>query len=70
MQSGAASSRERERVWLATSYRDCYACTECSWTYSNPLILTEQQHDAAQVRQRFDEHICNQHIPLKKFNWG
>jgi len=33
-------------------------------------MLTEQQHDAAQVRQRFDEHICNQHIPLKKFNWG
>jgi len=56
--------RERELIWQVTSYRECYSCSECSWTYSNPFKLTEGQHDAATVRRSFDEHICNQHLPL------
>jgi hypothetical protein len=60
----------RVLVWQATPTGEEFVCTSCSWTYPNPLKLTEQEHDASQVERRFAEHICNRDLPLKRFDWG
>ncbi|HXN17486.1 MAG TPA: hypothetical protein VN875_04070 [Candidatus Binatus sp.] len=39
------------------------------WTYPNPLKLADQENEASQLQRRFDEHICNGELPLKKVNW-
>jgi len=70
MRRQAVSSSERALVWQLTNKGEGFTCSQCSWTYPNPLKLTEKAHDISQVQRRFNEHICNRELPLKKFNWG
>jgi hypothetical protein len=67
---GQGPIEDRVLVWQVTTKGEGFACSRCSWSYPNPQKLTEREHDAAQVQRRFDEHICNRELPLKKFNWG
>jgi hypothetical protein len=36
----------------------------------DPLKFSDQGHQASQVQRRFNEHICDRELPLKKFNWS
>jgi hypothetical protein len=62
--------KTRVLLWQITPTREGSTCSSWSWTYPDPLKLTEQSHDTSQVQRRFDEHICSNEIPPKKFSWS